>query len=129
VPVAFALLGMRGGLVAVEANEYKWYVRKGNTARLAVEYRELDGTIIPTTGAVGTLYVYDGATIVLQVTAVNDGPNGRFSLFISKAEILAFDFRQAEYEFNVVFPNIPEDDETTLVDGPLIVESGRGPFA
>lgn len=112
--------------MAVEANEYKWYVRKGNTARLTVSYRQLDGTVIPTTGAVGTLYVYDGADIVLEVEAGNDAPNGDFNLFLSKAEILDLTMRQGEFEFNVLFSN---GDELTLVDGPFVVESGRGPFA
>lgn len=105
--------------------EYKWTVRKNNTGRLLVKYTDPNGAPIDITGAVGTLYVYDAGTTALEVTATNDNANGTFALFLTKAQILAFDFRQAEYEFIVAFPN---GDETTLVDGPLIVASGRGPF-
>jgi hypothetical protein len=105
--------------------EYKWRVRKNNTARLVLQYQGPNGEVIPTTGCDGTLFVYDGAATVLEKSGVNDAPNGRFDILLTVAEILAFDFRQASYEFNVVFPN---GDVTTFVQGPLIVESGLGPF-
>jgi len=109
-----------------DVTEFKWTIRKGNTARLAVLYRDpATSTPIPTVDCAGTLYIYDSGEVVLAVVATNDAPNGRFDIFLSKAEILELDFRQAEYEFNVLFPN---GDETTLVDGPLVIESGRGPF-
>jgi hypothetical protein len=111
----------------LSATEYKWTVRINNTGRLAVQYAELDGTPIPTTGVVGTLYVYDSGETVLEKLASNDEPNGRFDIFLSKAEILGFDFRQAEYELIAVWPGL-NADELTLVEGPLVVASGRGPF-
>jgi hypothetical protein len=107
----------------MSAQDYKWTVRKGNTARLAVQYQQLDGTPIPTIGATGALHVYDGDFEQI-FSAANNGA-GRFDIFLDVADITDFDFRQAEYEFNVTFSN---NDVTTLVDGPLIVESGRGPF-
>lgn len=95
-----------------------------NTGRLVVRYEDPDGTPIPTVGATGTLYVYDAGEEILDKAASNDGA-GRFDLFLTEAEILAFDFRQAEYELIVLFGN---GDKTTLIEGPLVVTSGRGPF-
>lgn len=111
--------------MSFEVAEYKWRVRKSNTARLAVEYKTPDGLVVPTTGCVGTLFVYDGDLAVLEVVAGNDGPNGRFDLFLSVAQIMGLGFRQGEYEFNVEFTN---GDVTTFLCGPLVVESGLGPF-
>ena len=107
----------------MSAQEFKWVVRKGNTARLSVLYQQLDGTPIPTTGAVGTLHVYDTGLDV-QFATTNNGA-GTFGIFLGINDILDFDFRQAEYEFNVIFSN---GDVLTLLEGPLVVESGRGPF-
>lgn len=100
-------------------------MRKGNTARLSVRYQQPDGTVIDTTGCTGTVYIYDAGEIAFSAPVVNTPVNGQFDIFLAKADILAFEFRQAEYEFNVAFPN---GDEYTLLDGPLVVESGRGPF-
>lgn len=107
------------------STEYVWAVRKGNTARLSVQYQQSNGTVIDTTGCIGTLYVYNSGEIIFEVEALNVPAEGRFEIFLSKLDILDFDFRQAEYEFNVMFPN---GDEYTLLDGPLVIESGRGPF-
>lgn len=107
------------------AQEYPLVVRKGNTGRLTVVYEDPDGNPIPTNGCVGTLYVYDGAVIVVEKVATNDAVNGEFDIFLDILDIESFNFRRGVYEFTVEFPN---GDITTLVDGPLIVESGRGPF-
>jgi hypothetical protein len=107
------------------AEQYSWTVRKGNTARLAVFYQDSNGTAISTAGCIGMLYVYDGNVVVISKSADNIPTEGRFDLFLTVTEVGAFDFRQASYEFNVTFPG---GDVTTLVDGSLIVESGRGPF-
>lgn len=107
----------------MSATEFKWVVRKGNTARLSVKYQNLDGSAINTTGATGTLRVFDTGLFVEFPTTQDNA--GLFELFLDVNDILGFDFRQGEYEFNVEFAN---GDVTTLVDGPLVVESGRGPF-
>lgn len=109
----------------MSSTDYTWTVRKGNTARLTVQYQQPDGTPIDTTACAGTLYVYDAGLTALLVPATNTPASGQFEIFLGKDDILGFDFRQAEYEFNVAFPN---GDEYTLLDGPLVIESGRGPF-
>jgi hypothetical protein len=112
-------------MAAVAPTEYKWHVRKGNTARLTVQYRDLSGAIIDTTGVTATLFVYDSGLAALTKPVTNTPATGTFEIFLSDVEILDFDFRQAEYEMMVVFPN---GDIVTLIDGPLVVDSGRGPF-
>lgn len=107
----------------MSATEYKWVVRKGNTARLSVKYQNLDGSTIDTTGAVGLLKVYDTG-IETEFGSSNNNA-GLFTIFLNVDDILGFDFRQGEYEFNIEFSN---GDITTVLDGPLVVESGRGPF-
>lgn len=107
------------------AQEYPWSVRKGNTARLTVVYEDPSGNPIPTTGCEGILYIYDGEVVVVERVATNIPSAGEFDIFIDILDIESLNFRRGVYEFNVEFPN---GDVTTLVDGPLIVESGRGPF-
>lgn len=89
-------------------------------------YQQLDGTSISLSGAVATLYIYKGlaATAVLTKTCNILLPN-QIDLFLTKNEILAFDFELGSYEVIVKWAN---DDEETFVEGPLVVKSGVGPF-
>ena len=115
--------------VEMSSSEFKWFVRKGNTSRFTTVYQQLDGTPIPLTGVTATLFVYDGEDIVMEVdTAPNitiDEPNGQIDVFLSDFDILGFDFELGEFELNLNFAN---GDISTIVDGPLIVQKGRGPF-
>lgn len=106
------------------STEYKWEVRKRNTGRLSVLYQQLDGTPISLAGCTATLTIYTGNTEVLEKPAIIMGTN-QIDLFLSKDEILSFDFELGGFELIVLFPN---DDEDTFIEGPLIVKEGRGPF-
>ena len=115
--------------VKMSSSEFKWFVRKGNTSRFTTVYQQLDGTPISLTGVTATLFVYDGEDIVMEVdTAPNitiDELNGRIDVFLADFDILGFDFELGEFELNLNFAN---GDISTIVDGPLIVQKGRGPF-
>lgn len=115
----------------VDTTEYKWAVRKGNTARLTMAYQQLDGTPVTLSGCTATLYIYNGSDVFASYSTAPeisiDGPAGTVSILLSKDQILAIGaaFEMGEYELNVLFPN---GDELTLLDGPLVVRAGRGPF-
>lgn len=108
----------------MSATEFKWTVRKRNTGRVTVLYQQKDGTPISLAGATATLYIYTGKNEVLAKDCNILGPN-EIDLFLSKNEILSFDFELGGFEVIVEFSN---GDEDTFVEGPLIVVEGRGPF-
>lgn len=108
------------------STEFKWLVRQRNTGRLSVLYQQKDGTSISLSGAVATLYIYKGvdATPILTKLCNILLPN-QIDLFLTKNEILAFDFELGSYEMIVKWAN---NDEETFVEGPLVVRNGVGPF-
>lgn len=108
----------------MSTTEYKWEVRKRNTGRFPILYQQKDGTPISLAGCTAELYIYDGGEIALQKPCNIIGTN-QIDVFLSKDEILEFDFELAGYEVIVTFTN---GDEETFVDGPLIVRDGAGPF-
>jgi hypothetical protein len=107
------------------STEFKWIVRKRNTGRVTVLYQQKDGTPISIADAIATLTVYAGDTEVLEKDCNIIGPN-QIDLFLTKDEILSFDFELGGFEVIVEFGN--GIDEETFVEGPLIVRDGRGPF-
>lgn len=114
----FALKGV------ILSTEFKWIVRKRNTGRFTILYQQKDGTPISLAGATATLTIWTGSTEILQKPGIILGTN-QIDLFLSKDEILAFDFELGGFEVIVEFAN---NDEETFVEGPLIVKDGRGPF-
>lgn len=107
-----------------QGTNYQWEVRKRNTARLSLLYQQKNGTPISLAGATAKLYVRQGDAVILTKDCNILGTN-QIDMFLTKAEILAFTFEQAEYELNVTFSN---GDEETFAEGALVVRDGRGPF-
>lgn len=107
------------------STEYKWEVRKRNTGRLSVLYQQKDGTAISLTSAIATLYIYKIGSIAVLTKACNILAPNQIDLFLTKNEILAFDFELGSYELIVKFVN---NDEETFAEGALVVRDGRGPF-
>jgi hypothetical protein len=108
------------------STEYKWEVRKRNTARFLIAYEQDDGTPIDLTGATATLFVYSGGDSILLQKSCNLTLPNVIDVFLTKNEILAMPFESGGFEVIVSFAN--GIDEETFVDGPIIVKSGAGPF-
>lgn len=106
------------------STEFTWEVRKRNTGRFSILYQQKDGTPISLAGATANLYVYVSTAIALQKSCNILGAN-QIDVFLTEAEILAFEFEVTDFEIIVTFSN---GDKETFVDGRLVVKSGRGPF-
>lgn len=91
---------------------------------MSLLYQQKDGTPVSLTGCTATLTIYTGDTEVIEKPGIILGEN-QIDLFLSKAEILSFDFELGGFELIVAFPN---GDEETFIEGPLVVRDGRGPF-
>lgn len=109
----------------MSSEEYKWKVRKGNTGRFSINYAQQDGTVIPLTGAIADLIVYEGDVAFLTKDCNIWAAQGQIDVFLDVAEINSFAFESSFYEVVVTFSN---GDVDTFVDGPIVVTSGRGPF-